>query len=239
MVNLTSHVFPFSKYLDFFCIRYDRLPSKNAFNDVRTWWVKVTKKSTFYHVWAPTFPTIDEVIQAQNETWQREDVLQFEREVTSIRSIQSSVQIRENWYPRNQTCLLILKSPIAETPQELENILKTIAQKGNLKFGIQFNCLLCFLEWGLKWIDINVCLYDCFSNKYVKKWTCQCRFDVKFGFKTPFQALIFGGKIKDYLRIFYDLEPWQCRVIVGRATIRVNSWKSDLGVAKKFVHETN
>lgn len=235
-MNFSSHVFRFSKCLHFCNVRYDRLPSKAAFIDLRTWWIKITKKNNYRKVWAPKFPTVDECVEAQKNAWQEEDVLQFEREITSIRAIQSSVQISENWYPRNQTCLLILKTPIAETPQELENILQTIALKGNLKCGNQFN-LSCFLEWGLKWTDVNVCLYDCFSNKYVKKWTCKCRFDVKFGFKTPFQALHFGGKIKDYLRIFYDLEPWQCRVIVGRATIRVNSWKSDLGASKKFDHE--
>ena len=136
---IKSHVY-------FHFVRYDKLPSVNAYIDLRSWWIKITKKKNYRKVWAPKFPTVEEVRQVKNETWEREGILQFEREVTSIRAIQSSVQINENWYPRNQTCLLILKKPIAETAQELEEILKDIAAKGAFifEFRIFGNFLFCF-----------------------------------------------------------------------------------------------
>ena len=157
---LTSHVLQFSKSHVFsLFFRYDKLPSANAYIDLRKWWIKLTKKENYRRVYAPKFPTLQEVQQAKCDAWEREDILEFEREVTSVRAIQSSVQINNNWYPRNQTCLLILKTPIAETPQELEEILKNIALKGKLTFEFKvFWIFCCISRMGIK-MGRRLCLF--------------------------------------------------------------------------------
>ena len=64
-----------------------------------------------------------------------------------------------------------------------------------------------FLFWchdlvtGIKWQDASCSLYDAFRKKYVHRWSStKCRYDVLFGFDTPYEALEFSGKILNHLR---------------------------------------
>ena len=86
----------------------------------------------------------------------------------------------------------------------------------------------------MKWSDASASLKDLFENKYVNKWTSHCKFDVRFGFKSPYLALQFSGKILEHLRVRWSLRPSQCMCRLGKKTIRVNSWKTDMSMLCDF-----
>ena len=88
----------------------------------------------------------------------------------------------------------------------------------------------CGTDFGIKWSDASASLKDLFDDKYVDKWTSHCKFDVKFGFKSPYLALQFSGKILENLRLRWSLTPSRCMCRLGKKTIRVNSWKTDMSV---------
>ena len=86
------------------------------------------------------------------------------------------------------------------------------------------------LGTGIQWKEASASLYDSFQKKYVKTWGSNCKYDVRFGFESPYLAMQFSGKINDYLRCRYDLSPRKCQMYVGNKTIRVNAWKTDMSM---------
>ena len=92
-----------------------------------SWWNQVTKDEKFYDTWAPRLPSLQEIKETLEQTVQEDDIIQFKREVLSVRAVQSSVQIGDDWYPRNLTCLLTLKWPVADDPQALLRTLEELA----------------------------------------------------------------------------------------------------------------
>ena len=92
-----------------------------------------------------------------------------------------------------------------------------------------------FLELGFCWEKISVTLYDEFEKRYIQRWTVRCKYDVRFGFKTSYHALLFSGKMNEYLRLRYGLKPHMCRMWLGLRTIRVNAWKTDLRMFKFLI----
>ena len=212
--------------------RLEKLPSQNAYRDLKTWWNMCAKGQTYWGKGAPQLPSIQEINDTKGDTLAAEGIIVFKREITSVRAVSSSVQINTEWYPRDCTCLLTLRAPIAETCAELLEKLEAIAISGkrillkNVDYYFHFCCYIS--DFGLKWTDASASLKDLFEDKYVKRWTSNCKFDVRFGFKSPYLALQFSGKMLENLRLRWSLKPSNCMLRLGKKTIRVNSWKTDL-----------
>ena len=80
-------------------------------------------------------------------------------------------------------------------------------------------------------MDASCSLYDKIRKEYVHRWSSRkCRFDILFGFETPYESLEFSGKIRNYILKEYFMKPSTCTTFYGKRTLRANSWKSDFRV---------
>ena len=82
-------------------IRIDKLPSEAAYKDLKSWWSMNVAKKRCYQTFAPNLPTLQEVKDVTKNLLHADEILEFKRQVTSVRAVSSSVQINETWFPRN------------------------------------------------------------------------------------------------------------------------------------------
>ena len=119
-----------SNVLVWLLCRLEKIPSQNAYRDLKTWWRMCSTKQSYEGIGAPQLPTIQEIKQTKDQALAAEGIITYKREVTSVRAIASSVEINDTYYPRDCTCTLTLKAPIAETCAELLERLEEIAKSG-------------------------------------------------------------------------------------------------------------
>ena len=113
--------------------RLEKVGSQNAYQDLRSFWYQCTKKQRYTDTYAPHLPTIKEVEKVRDTTLAADGVIVYQREVTSLRAISSNVEINGEYFPRNCTCLLTLRWPVAETCVELIDEIKKISLTSVLK----------------------------------------------------------------------------------------------------------
>ena len=114
--------------------RRKKVKTDLAYRDLKTWWRKCTKGDKSYDAYAPQLPSLSEIKKATKETQISDDMIVFEREITSVRCVASSVQVNDTWYPRNCTTTLILKSPkLGETREEVLEKIAEISSKSMQK----------------------------------------------------------------------------------------------------------
>ena len=93
---------------------------------------------------------------------------------------------------------------------------------------------------GIKWTDASCSLYDGCRKKYVHRWSSKkCRYDILFGFETPYEALEFSGKMLHHLRTRYCIQPSKCRSWHAKNTLRANAWRADLSKFLFFAGKTS
>ena len=114
--------------------RLEKIPSQNAYRDLKTWWNMCAKAQKFWGTGPPHLPSVQEVKQTKEHTLAAEGIIVYKREVTSARAVCSSLQINTEWYPRDCTCLLSLRFRAADTCAELVAKLEKIATSGNKSF---------------------------------------------------------------------------------------------------------
>ena len=83
------------------CIRVDKLPSEAAYKDLKSWWMLNVSKKQCYQTNAPNLPTLQEIKDVRDSLLHADQIVKYERQVTSVRAVSSSVQINETWFPRN------------------------------------------------------------------------------------------------------------------------------------------
>ena len=149
-------------------VSIDRLPSEQAYKDLKSWWCMNVSRKRVYQANHPTLPTIKELKNVQSNLLQAEEMIEFKRIVTSVRAIASSVKVNGTYFPRNGTWLcfdfsqksqlwfntnkngprctatLRLKYPIADGCEALINKLKEFSMQG--KFLCRKLAQKCFLQ---------------------------------------------------------------------------------------------
>ena len=118
--------------------RIDKIPSQNAYRDLKTWWNMCARARIFWGTGAPHLPSVQEIKRTKADAFAAEGIIMYKREITSVRAVCSSVQINSEWYPRDCTCLLSLKYNVADTCGELLEKLEKISTSGEKNFVDKF-----------------------------------------------------------------------------------------------------
>lgn len=106
--------------------RIEKVGSDKCYKDLKSFWFQCTKGERYIDTRAPHLPSLEEIRKVRNDTLKADGIVVYEREVLSVRAVASNVKIEDEYFTRDCTTLLTLKWRVADTCEELLEILKKI-----------------------------------------------------------------------------------------------------------------